>query len=85
MAFAIGRAVGPAVTRNLVRRRLRALLAEAAARGSLPPGWYLIGARPDAAARSFPELSSAVEALAASVVRRSAPDQHANPPADRPC
>lgn len=85
VAFAIGRAVGPAVTRNLVRRRLRALLAEAAARGSLPPGWYLIGARPDAAARSFPELSSAVEALAASVVRRSAPDQHANPPADRPC
>ena len=69
VAFAIGRAVGTAVTRNLVRRRLRQLLAAAA----LPPGWYLIGARPDAADRSFDELATDVERLVRSITR-STPD-----------
>jgi ribonuclease P protein component len=65
VAFAIGRAVGPAVTRNLVRRRLRQLLAAAA----LPPGWYLIGARPEAAGRSFDELAADVDRLIRSITR----------------
>jgi len=52
VAFAIGRAFGPAVHRNRVRRQLRSLLSEMA----VPPGAYLIGARPDAAARSYLEL-----------------------------
>jgi ribonuclease P protein component len=52
VAFAIGRAVGPAVVRNRIRRRLRsALLAT-----ELTPGLYLIGAAPAAAARSYDEL-----------------------------
>jgi ribonuclease P protein component len=51
-AFAIGRAVGPAVVRNRVRRRLRAALAE------LGPasGRYLIGVTPEAAAVGYARL-----------------------------
>lgn len=59
VAFAIGRAVGPAVTRNRLRRRLRALLADAA----LPPGWYLIGATPRAAELTFDQLGACVSQL----------------------
>ena len=85
VAFAIGRAVGPAVTRNQVRRRLRALLTTVSDSGALAPGWYLVGARPDAAARSFAQLSSDVEALVASVARRTsttpATNTRSSPPA----
>jgi ribonuclease P protein component len=52
VAFALGRALGPAVVRNRLRRRLRALLSAAPP----PPGLYLVGARPDVVARSFAEL-----------------------------
>ncbi len=55
VAFAVGRSVGPAVVRNTLRRRLRALMAELIQQG-LPPGWYLVGATPPAAACSFGEL-----------------------------
>jgi ribonuclease P protein component len=44
VAFAIGKAVGPAVVRNRLRRRLRAAMAELAP----PPGRYLVAAQPDA-------------------------------------
>ncbi len=71
VAFAIGRAVGPAVVRNQLRRRLRVLLASTASTGALPSGWYLVGARPDAAARSWDQLNSDVAALAASIARRT--------------
>lgn len=46
MAFAIGRAYGPAVRRNRLRRRMRAVLAEIDRRTPLPTGMMLIGARP---------------------------------------
>jgi len=59
VAFAIGRAVGPAVVRNRLRRRLRVLLAEA----SLPPGLYLIGATPRAAELTFDQLAERIERL----------------------
>jgi ribonuclease P protein component len=59
VAFAIGRAVGPAVVRNQVRRRLRALLSSS----SLPPGAYLVGGRPELAERSWSDLSSDVAVL----------------------
>ena len=63
MAYALGRAIGPAVVRNRLRRRLRAELAHT----SLPPGLYLIGAQPIAAQRSQSELAFDISRLVASV------------------
>jgi len=63
VAFALGRALGPAVTRNLVRRRLRSLLHTAESSGRLPPGDFLIGGHPAIAARSFPQLRADLQAL----------------------
>jgi ribonuclease P protein component len=56
VAFALGRALGPAVVRNRVRRQLRVMLQAASSAGTVPSGMYLIGARPLAASRSFIEL-----------------------------
>lgn len=63
VAWALGRAIGPAVVRNRLRRRLRALLNEA----RLPPGLYLIGAQPTAAQRSANELQFDLLKLVGSV------------------
>ncbi|MBW3643921.1 MAG: ribonuclease P protein component [Actinobacteria bacterium] len=54
VAYAVSRAVGSAVERNRVRRRLRALVAEAAAQ--LRPGAYLVGTAPRAARSSYQGL-----------------------------
>ena len=56
VAYALGRALGPAVVRNRVRRRLRAMLQQISSESGLPPGMYLFGAQPAAATRSFIEL-----------------------------
>jgi ribonuclease P protein component len=56
VAYAIGRSVGTAVDRNRLRRRLRAVLAEA----PLAPGTYLVGAGPAATRCSAAELRSLV-------------------------
>jgi len=58
LAFGIPRAVGTAVVRNRLRRRLRAVFAELAAR--VPPGTYLIGADPAAATLDYGELRRTV-------------------------
>jgi ribonuclease P protein component len=75
VAYAVGKRVGPSVTRNRVRRRLRA--AAASHRARLEPGRaYLLGAAPAAAAASYAELHAAVgELFAASpgATRRTAP------------
>ncbi|HEX3393921.1 MAG TPA: ribonuclease P protein component [Acidimicrobiales bacterium] len=64
VAYTVGRRVGGAVVRNLVRRRLRSAIFEA--RGVLRPGPYLISAGPEAARASYGELRAAVtEALSA--------------------
>ena len=61
VAFAISKQVGPAVVRNKVRRRLRAI----AAAQSLPSGAYLLSVTPGAAASTFSELQASVaEAVA---------------------
>lgn len=64
VAFAVGRNVGPAVVRNRLRRRLRAVWREA----DPPGGDYLIVSSPAAASASHAELalrlSAALERLA---------------------
>jgi ribonuclease P protein component len=66
VAFAIGRAVGPAVARNRLRRRLRALLTSEL---EPPPGWYLIGARPSANELTFDQLRNELTALLSKSVK----------------
>ena len=63
VAYALGRAIGPAVVRNRLRRQLRELLSGA----SLPPGLYLLGAKPAAVQRSRVELAFDLQRLVASV------------------
>lgn len=63
VAFAVSRRVGPAVVRNRVRRRLRALVGEIAGpTGQLPPGpgAYLVSVRPEAARATYGELGDAL-------------------------
>jgi len=59
VAFAIGRATGSAVQRNLLRRRLRALLRDC----DVPPGLLLIGANQRASERTFDELRQCLTSL----------------------
>jgi ribonuclease P protein component len=61
IGYAIGRSVGGAVTRNRIRRRLRALFAESGDR--LRPGWYVVGASPQAATCPSPRLRHDVETV----------------------
>lgn len=75
LAFAIGKKVGNAVTRNRLRRRLR----EAARRPpGLPPGTYLVRVRPEAVTLTFSELVRHLQ-RAATMVQRLTP-----PPGPRP-
>lgn len=72
IAFAIGRPVGPAVTRNRLRRRLRGLIrSNQASDGSVPAGWYLFGASPSAARLTRRQFADAVGSLLTQVERRS--------------
>jgi ribonuclease P protein component len=69
--FVVSKAVGKAVVRNKVRRRLRHLIRERLA--ALPPGaTVVVRALPGAAERAFPELAADLDAaLAAARDRRS--------------
>lgn len=66
VAYAIGRTVGGAVTRNRVRRRLRAAFLDLDRRGLVPPGVYLVSVGPDASSATYAAL---VADLAAAVER----------------
>ena len=61
VAFAVGRKVGPAVVRNRLRRRLRALWRQA----TPAEGDYLIVVAPGAADLSFAQLQARLEAAMA--------------------
>ena len=62
VAYAVGRKVGNAVTRNRVRRQLRAAMRANA--GLLRGGWaYLVQARPGATTSSASELSDTLRAI----------------------
>jgi ribonuclease P protein component len=63
VAYAIGRACGPAVTRNRLRRRLRTIVREFDQRHPLPNGLLLVGARPAATELTFDLLRSETEGL----------------------
>jgi ribonuclease P protein component len=69
VGFVVPRAVGPAVTRNRVRRRLRHLLRARLA--ILPPGTRLVvRVLPDAAPASSAALGAALDRALASVLPR---------------
>lgn len=84
MAFALGRALGPAVTRNLLRRRLRAICRTLTAAGELPPGLLLIGASPAAVELTYDqltmELRSMITALPAATTSPTMPLTRADAP-----
>ena len=63
--FAIGRPVGGAVTRNRIRRRLRAALRELQTAGRLPAGTYLLSGGADLAELPWPTLVELVDATIA--------------------
>lgn len=64
MAYAIPRAVGSAVTRNRIRRRLRAIMADLESRAELIPcGDYLVRVAPPAVGLSFSELKQHVHSV----------------------
>jgi ribonuclease P protein component len=58
VAYAVGRAVGGAVVRNRLRRRLRGVVCELGPQ--LRPGAYLVGVAPEAASLPFRELKAMV-------------------------
>jgi ribonuclease P protein component len=60
VAFAVGRKVGSAAVRNRVRRRLRAVMADAARQQRLPIGAYLVSAAPEIVPMSFEEVRHSV-------------------------
>ena len=59
VGYAIGKRTGPAVTRNRIRRRLRAAVTHATM--PLTSGLYLIAADPSAATAPFESLVDAVD------------------------
>ena len=60
VAFAIGRAFGPAVARNRVRRQIRAVVASRHASDPLRPGRYLIGITRSINEHMFPKDHTSV-------------------------
>jgi putative membrane protein insertion efficiency factor len=62
VAYALGRPVGSAVSRNRLRRRLREVVRANAT--ALEPGWYLVGADAPAVDLTFTELNQQLPALA---------------------
>ncbi len=66
--FVVSKAVGGAVVRNRVKRRLRALVRERLAR--LPGGTdVVVRAQPSAAARTYPQLAADLDAALAAALR----------------
>jgi ribonuclease P protein component len=73
VAFALGRALGPAVTRNRLRRQLRALCRDLDQRSELPPGLLLIGAKPAATELTFDQLEMELRSMVRQLTDGSRP------------
>lgn len=72
VGFVVSKAVGNAVIRNLVKRRLRAAMAQRAA--ELPSGsWWVVRALPAAATASFEELKAGLDKGIARAVAAARP------------
>lgn len=63
VGYVLGRAYGPAVSRNRLRRQLRELVKTHDS--TLLPGYYVFGASPRAKAATFAELATAMNGLVA--------------------
>ena len=61
VAFSTPKRIGSAVKRNQVRRRLRALMDERAAR--LPAGWYLLAAETGAVDSDWGQLGTTLDQI----------------------
>lgn len=72
VAFAFGRAFGPAVARNRIRRRLRAILRDLDGCSPLPPGLLLVGGKAELIELTFDQLRIETSALLDEVRRRVA-------------
>ena len=68
----MGKAVGGAVVRNRVRRRLRSALRELQSADRLPSGTYLIGATAEAATLPFPDLVASLDDAVHTATKASA-------------
>jgi ribonuclease P protein component len=71
VAFSLSRALGPAVVRNRLRRRLRSILRESET--TLPGGMMLIGATPAAVELTFDQLRAELSQLLMTAAARTAP------------
>ena len=82
VGFVVGKSVGPAVTRNLVKRRLRHLVRERV--DQLPGSSVVVRALPPAAAASYGDLARDLDvALAKAAAQGSARRADAEPAARR--
>ena len=70
VAYAVNRRVGNAVTRNLLRRRLRSIIVERAP--DLPVGAYVVRGGEEAPALTFDQLKVAMSQALDQATRRSA-------------
>ena len=73
MAFAIGRAHGPAVARNRLRRRLKPILATLATDGIVPPGYLLVGINRSMTARVFATTATELRHQVVDLMSKLAP------------
>ena len=70
VGYAIGRRCGGAVERNLMRRRLRACVAQYG--DVLPAGWYLVGVSPRSVQPTWNEIQGSVARLVSAVGDKAA-------------